>query len=392
MRSFRILNRRAGLVGAVSALLLGFVVAPFASAATVTTRSIALSSSTKAATGVSAEVKFTSVAAAGAFVLEFCSNTPLIGEACTAPTGLVVNTATSATSGFTDTSTLTADEPNARVITGTIGATTAITVDLAGITNPTNAGTIYARIVTYDTKAHAQAYTSATGLSDANAIDNGGIALSITDKIGVSAAVLESMTFCVTGAVAPGADCDLTGTSAPTLKLGENTGGVIALDAQHLSTGDIYTQISTNAVGGAIVNLKSNTDGCGGLVRAGAASNAAGCGIAPAGVDSSFTPSSAGTAKFGVKTATAVGVGSNFNGTFQPYSPGGPIYNSTNYNLKYVAGDGSGVTSTYGDPFLETTGPANNMGMTLTFGASIANNTPAGLYSADLSLIATGKF
>jgi hypothetical protein len=30
--------------------------------------------------------------------------------------------------------------------------------------------------------------------------------------------------------------------------------------------------------------------------------------------------------------------------------------------------------------------------MKITFGASIANDTPAGKYSADLSLIATGKF
>lgn len=395
MRSFRILNRRAGLVGAVSALLLGFVVAPFAAAATVTTRSIALSSSTKGATGVSYEVKFTSVAAAGAFVVELCSNTPLIGEACTAPTGADIDNATSATSGFTDVAPLTTPRNNAVVVTGTIGATTAITVNLAGITNPSAAGTMYARLITYDTKANALLYSTTGVTSDANAKDNGGVAMSITDKIGVSAAVLESMTFCVSGETI-GASCVGSGAAAPaltapTLKLGENTGGVIALDATHLSTGSIYTQISTNAVGGAIVSLKSNTAGCGGLVRAGATSNAAGCGIAPAGTsDFSF-----GAAKFGVKTGTAVGVsGSNPNGTFQPYNTGSsPIYSTGAYAMNYVAGDGTGVTSTYGDPFLETAGaPANNMGMALTFGASIANNTPAGLYSADLSLVATGKF
>jgi hypothetical protein len=30
--------------------------------------------------------------------------------------------------------------------------------------------------------------------------------------------------------------------------------------------------------------------------------------------------------------------------------------------------------------------------MALTFGASVSNDTPAGLYATDLSLIATGKF
>jgi hypothetical protein len=61
--------------------------------------------------------------------------------------------------------------------------------------------------------------------------------------------------------------------------------------------------------------------------------------------------------------------------------------------MGYVSGDATGVTSTYGDPILDTAGaPVNNMGMPLTFGASAANDTAAGLYSADLSLIATGKF
>lgn len=62
-------------------------------------------------------------------------------------------------------------------------------------------------------------------------------------------------------------------------------------------------------------------------------------------------------------------------------------------NFTTGANPASGVTSTYGDQFLTTSGaPALNKNMTLTFGASAANNTPAGSYSADLSLIATGKF
>ena len=53
----------------------------------------------------------------------------------------------------------------------------------------------------------------------------------------------------------------------------------------------------------------------------------------------------------------------------------------------------TGVTSTYGSPFLNTAGAkANNMNMQLTFGASTNASVPAGNYSADLSLIATGTF
>ena len=42
-------------------------------------------------------------------------------------------------------------------------------------------------------------------------------------------------------------------------------------------------------------------------------------------------------------------------------------------------------------PFLRSGLPLL-VGMALTFGASSSNNTPAGTYSADLSLIASGKF
>ena len=83
------------------------------------------------------------------------------------------------------------------------------------------------------------------------------------------------------------------------------------------------------------------------------------------------------------------GVGAGANGTLVP-SAG---YSNATYALNWLIGDATGVTSTYGDPFLNTASkPANNQNMTLTFGASVTNDTPAGLYSADLSLIATGKF
>jgi hypothetical protein len=61
--------------------------------------------------------------------------------------------------------------------------------------------------------------------------------------------------------------------------------------------------------------------------------------------------------------------------------------------MNYVSGDATGVTSTYGDPILNTAGaPANNQNMPLTFAASINNNTPAGDYSATLGLIASGTY
>ena len=385
--TFRIISDKSRYI--VAALLVAFsvFVPMLASAAQVTQRSIELSSSTKAATGVSYNVNFTAVANAGAVVIDFCSNSPLVGQACTAPAGLSLATATVG-GGFTkDTGESTASK---LVVTGTIdvGAEDEISIPISGVTNPTNAGTIYARIVTFTSDTGSDAYDSSTvGANNPGThIDDGSVALSITDGIAISGDVLESLSFCVAGEAIPDG-CDLTGLDAPTLKLGKDLGnGVIALDPSEVSTKPVFTQISTNAVSGAIVSLKSNAANCGGLVSAGPA----GCGIKPA--DSTITPvfddaTGGGKALFGVKTAASTGG----DGDYVPVGS----YGTSNYFMNFTAGanPSTGVTSTYGDQFLTTSGaPALNRNMTLTFGASSANNTPAGSYAADLSLIATGKF
>lgn len=388
MNSLKISARRAGSVFAAAALVLATALPGLASAATVTERSIALSSSSADASGVNYTINFTATQDAGAVLVEFCGNSPLLGESCSTPGGFSLSSATVG-GGFTkDGTNSTATK---LIATGTIdvSANDEVSIPVTGVHNPTASGPLYARILTYATDATG--YTSANPDAGDDHLDDGSVAISITPTIGVSAAVLESMIFCVSGAAIT-ENCG--GVTAPSLKLGNDDGnGVIALSPTP-SEGQIYTQISTNAVSGAVVSLKSNTVGCGGLVRAGATSNAAGCGIAPAlalGVGT-------GSGKFGVKTATAAGVGSNFAGALQAYDPDGagpttPYYNSSDFKLLWVSGDGSGVTGPYGDPLLDTAGaPVNNMGMALTFAAASANNTPAGNYSADLSLVATGKF
>jgi len=372
-------------------LVMTFVSSAFASAAQVTTRSIEMSSSATTASGVTYKVNFTPVSNAVAVVIDFCGNSPLVGETCAAPAGLDVKTSSPSTiSGFTKDAASTA---NKLVLTsGTITATTNPAITVTGVVNPNTAGVFYARIITYGSNAGAQAYDSSTTGSNnpGTHVDDGAVALSATDKIAVSGAVLESLIFCASGGDITAGSCGGTLTP-PTVKLGTTIGNETVLDALTTYQGTIYTQISTNASSGAIVSLKSNANGCGGLVRAGSANNTVGCGIGPAGTGGANLD---GQAKFGVKLGTAVGVGTN-TGTVRAFDAGsGAFYDSSNYKLKYNATDESdGVTSTYGDPILDTNGaPVNNMNMPLTFGASAANNTPAGRYSADLSLIATGKF
>lgn len=364
----------------VMALVLG--VSALVSAAQVTERSVALSSSSAGAQDVTYQVNFTTVAAAGAFVVDFCSDSPVANEACAVPAGFTASEASSTTSGFTD---ITPLDDNTVVVAGTMAADAEISVALQGMTNPADDGALYARIVTYDTKANAMNYDSenvGTGV-----VDTGGVAMAITNTIGFSGDVLESLTFCV-AKVAITANCGNAGdpANAPSLRLGETMGDTVALVPGELSEGAIYTQLSTNAVNGAVVRLKSNAFGCGGLLRVGATTA---CDIGPA-LSGGINPE-ADEAKFGVKTAPATDTGTEPRGTLQPAD--GSVYNNTTFALNYAPGDGTGVTSAAGDPFLDTAGaPANNKNMQLTFGASVSNTTPAGTYFVDMNMIAVGKF
>ena len=376
MNSFRLFEGQTRLLVVAAGLLLAtivpVVVSVVVSAAQLTERSIALSSASKSVQDVSYKVKFTAPSAAGAFVIDFCAESPIIGQACTAPAGFTVASVSTESTDFA------IDDLTAHTVraTGAIAQNANVELVLDGINNPTVAGPMYARIVTYNNETNANAYVSlntpATGR-----VDDGGAAIAITDTIGVSGAVLETMTFCVSAAtISP----DCVGATPPVLALGEAVGTTKALSSETVSTGSLYTQISTNASTGAVISLKSNAADCGGLKRAGAPTA---CDIGPA-QDGGIAD---GEAKFGVKTTTATGG----TGALQPVLTSG--YNPTTYALNYTIGNTSGVTSTFGDPFLDTAGaPANNMNMQVIFGASVSNNTPAGLYSADLSFIATGKF
>ncbi len=388
MQSFYVVRRQAGFVVAIAALLLALVVPALALAAEVTTRSIELSSASKGATGVSYKVTFTPTSAAGAVVVDFCTESPSIGAACTAPVGLDVSGATIAESGYTPNTAGAADDTNTVVVGATLTGGTPATFTLGGltgVTNPTDAGTIFARIVTYDTVANAGDYVSTEANSaDANRVDSGSVAISIKDSIAVSGAVHESLTFCVSGTTIA-ANC--VGAATPVLELGTGVGALKALSAGEVSTGDLFTQISTNAVSGAVVNLKSDALACGGLVNS---SKPDGCYITPA--SDPLLDFTAGNARFGVKVLTDTDPsGVTPSGAFQVAA--GAQYNGTAYFLNYVDGDATGITSVFGDPILDTaSAPVSNKNKKLTFGASVSNTTPAGKYSANLSLIATGKF
>jgi hypothetical protein len=400
MRTFsfsdrRVINTVAAIGILVGAALPAFVPA-FASAQEITTRSIDLSDSTTGATGVNYDLTFTPVATVAAgFVIDFCSNTPLVGDSCTAPSGLSTTGIATTTTGYTATDLSSHSGAIVTKDTGTFAGGTPLNIVLTGITNPSApAGTFYARIVTYTTNTDLTSSppTDNTTLTTGNE-DSGGVALSTTSGFGVSGAVLESMTFCVSGtdtSVATDVNCVNTGSTltTPNLNLGTDDGGTYVLSNNEASpsTGTVYTQLSTNAVGGAVVNIKSDASQCGGLVNTEDSSD-----CIPA-LASGFTSGAAG---FGVETgassASATSGDSNATGVIDPATG----YTDSSYFLDFTSGatPSTGDTSAYGTPILNTDGaPVNDMNMPLIFAAASNNNTPAGEYAAQENLIATGIF
>jgi hypothetical protein len=388
VESLRFLNRQvvstvvAG--GMLFAMLIPTIMPVMASADAITQQSIEMSSATADAAAVSYDLKFHSSQAAGAYVIDFCEEA-VVGTTCTPPTGLLVTSATTATADTTAAQqTSDTTEHNTVVVVQTVGANSDTEVVLTGIHNPSDVATFYARIISYDTSVHAQAYAPAT--LGTGAKDGGSIALATSSTIGVSAAVRESLVFCVASADISG-NCANAAANTPNVTLGSDG----ALDSSRVDTGSIYTQITTNAAHGAVVNIKSDATGCGGLKLFGGSS----C-IAPAAADDDFVDALVNTALFGVKVGTgfattAGGAVAGATGTIQ--AADGSDYTSSKYTLGYASNNETGVTSPYGDPILDTNDlPVNNQNMQLTFGAGINSNTPAGNYTAKMNMIATGKF
>ena len=373
----QITNQQIAIMAAgLTMLLLASLAATIVLAVPLGTRSITPSSAAVSATDVDYTVEFTPATNAGAIVIDFCSNTPLIGQSCAAPGGM--NVSTTAT-----------DSTNSTIIAAaSLTANTPFTATYSDIVNPAAVGAIYARIFTYDTLNNAANNYSDTN-QGAGVADYGSVAMYFNNFVQVSGTVLETLSFCVSSA-------DITANCAnatqPTgLRLGEETApgsNIFALQSSDVSTGDLFTQINTNAAGGAVVRLRSSAT-CGGLKR----STVSTCDIAAA----QQTDIAAGEAKFGLILATPSWASDLTEGqtvgTLRPYDGGTGAYYGSTYAFNFDNTNVEGVTSPFGDPFLDTnSAPATGRNMKVTFGASISNNTPAGTYSTDINMIAVGKF
>ena len=358
-------------------------------------------------TNVTYSFKFTTSQAAQSMIIDFCNSSPVIGDNCAGPTGMDASAAT--LTGITGnitaagwTVTATASQVRISKTTGTAAAAGIQNFTLSGLTNPASVlygglpkpvGTFYARMYTYaDTTYGGTTTAYASPTVPGNYKDYGGVALSTNQIITITARVQEQLTFCVSGANTSTwtttNDCsDTQAAVAPALILGHGTPTSI-LDNSAVDTGTVYSQISTNATYGAAIAMRDSNTTCGGLSADGGLT----CAI-PANNTGAGTPAAivAGTAAFGMYVTNGT-LGTNGVGTLTAdpnYNDGTP----THYGMDTeTTTDAGSVIGTYGDRVAYTNAPCYRLNNAYTFAATASLTTPAGIYTANMDLIATGTF
>lgn len=401
----------------------------FAAYGQVTSRSIELSSSVAGATGVNYLVTFTPSTTGTqikSMAVDFCSNDPLIGDSCTAPTGFSVGTptvtgtsitgqsggswtATSANSGRT------LELSNSGTQTGT--PTGAASFTLTTATNPTSTpGSFYARILTFANSGDAATWGAASGgngSSTALVVDAGGIALSTAQLISITAKVQEQLTFCTSGSTIT--TCSTT--TAPTITLGHNNGsGTFILDSTAIDTALVYSQMSTNASSGVVVRMASSGSPCTNPTatpyttvagNGGLSSNSGNTCLIPGAGDGTGHASGNTEVKFAISTpifGLCVDPNDSQTTAYSPYDnslgtggaqcggQGSVTSGSTSAYFGLDNTSSTGVGSNYGSQVLHSTGPTNQANDEYNFAAGASNTTPAGIYTVKDALIATGTF
>lgn len=392
-RPFAVLSALALVAGSVASVFLTAQKVEAYTGDQVQSRLITLSSSTPSASNVTYKIGF-KTATTGVIqgiAIDFCggnvSDTPMLGDSnCTLPTGMVIGTTvTNPTTGLSPASTWAGAVVNSGhtlSVTNSSGASvaanTTIEFEVGGFTNASTTGTFYARIATYDTTAGSAGYTSADPDAVDTVVDYGGIALSTVSPVNVTAKVMETLTFCAS-------DASITTcatTTAPSINLGRTVGTQQILDTGAVYTDNAYTQLSTNAIHGAIVRLKTtSSSACGGLSKDSGVS----CVNLPAVASGATTPVTivAGTAAFGICVDPA-----------DANTTAALPYNDSGCDGEYGLDDSSATktTSTYGSPIFSTAGPVNQANDTLEYAATASNVTPAAIYTTTQSLIATGTY
>lgn len=352
--------------------------------AQVTARKIALSSSAPSATNVTYTVTFTPATSITHpdVILDFCDNSPIIGDTCTATAGTdTPNFSAAAATGYT-VSTLGSNR-GIKLTTTTVSftATTPVTITVTGVTNPSNVGstgTFYGRILTYATGGAG----SNTSASPGTYTDYGGAALSTAANISITSKVFETLVFCVyTGS------CGTT----PTLTLGDPTTGALSTASAYVNADTRY-DLATNASAGVSVTMTGTT-----LCRPGGTCTTGANAFTISAIGATPVIKALATEQFGMcadkNSSAALTVAAKYtdsaaacHGLSTGTTPGSSTFGFDD------SASADGTNNAAGSQVLSSTGAVPTITGSFVFLGDIAATTEAGIYQTSLNMVATGTF
>lgn len=341
------------------------------SAAQITSRSLTLQAGvsdggSKPGGVVNHLFNFTNATGASVGSIQFLYCTTAAG-ACTTPTGLITTAATmgsqNGATGFSLVNT-TNGAPYITRTAASISASTALTYQLLGITNPTTANqTFYVRLSTF-------ASTDTTG----SAIDTGTVAASTATQIQLTGTMPESLVFCAGGTV---------GTTSGVPDCSTSTSGAVTFN-QLFSPTDTATAISqmaasTNAGSGynITVNGPTLTSGSNTVTAMGASTTGV-RGTSQFGLDLKANTTATSTPAVGTEVAPAAN-GTNYRG--QAITG----YNAAD-NFKFTDGDSVANSANGG------AGGSDAQIFTVAYIVNVPGSQPAGTYTTTLTYICTPTF
>ena len=320
------------------------------SAAELTARTLEISDSRAAQTSVTYNVAFNIVTAGtlGSMQLMFCSNSSLPSEPCTAPNGFDASGAVFAQeTGISGLSISPASTANDLILTRPPAPTAAVAVTLTfnNLTNPTDPGSYYLRVLTYPTNDATGPYT-----------DNGGMAFDMNNPVTVHVQVPPYLLFC-TGNTISGTDC--TSASGDFVELG-------ALSTTKTSSGQSQMVIATNAQNGYNISVS------GGTLTSGNNTIAA---------NTVASPAKIGVSQFGInlRSNTSPGVGEDPSGP----GIGTPSANYDQPNL-YTYNNGDAVASAGGS--------TDYRKFTVSYIVNISAQQSPGIYASTFTYVALSSF
>ncbi len=350
MQSAKVLSMRYILALLFAALVLFFGSVSL-QAAPIGTRSLALSDSKLSATAThDFSIEITSGAVLGSIELEYCANNPLVGTACTVPTGLDLTSAILSSqtgeTAFAIDGTSTANRillTRVPVVPGVIPSPS--TYQLDDIVNPDTAGTYYVRLSSFATADGTGART-----------EEGGIAFSVVEGFNVTAYVPPFLDFCV-GVSISGSGCSTVVGSA--LDMG-------IFDSLSSSTTASQFRAATNGQGGYNISMIGQTMTSGSNV-----------------IPNLSTPqaSSPGSSQFGVnlRDNSSPNVGTNITGA----GTGTP---TANYNIpnQFAFNNGDVIAASSLSTEYNT--------YTLSYLVNIVDSQAVGIYVTTLTFVALASF